>query len=316
MEKLTLREIEQRYHQLVAEGDYEAALEWASAYAYEFPPHGKQVVYYWRFSLAARLGRAEQALGLMDEALTAGHWYADLESDEDFIALRDLPAFKQIVALCRERREEAIRTAVPVLKTILPAGDFSKPYPWLMALHGNGSNVERAAKNWAGVADLGWLVALPQSPHEYAPEWYSWNDWDWAIRSLKKQYAELVENYPVDPDRLVLAGFSMGAGLATYLAVSQTIVPVRGVIAVAPFLPDPEVLRPFLEEGRAAGLRVYLVASAGDEYCLQIARQLAEMLPPYCLACHLQVYPDQEHTFPPSFEQALSEALDFVLPHE
>jgi predicted esterase len=313
MEELTVREVEQRYHHLVAEGNDAAALELVSTHAHEFPPHAQQVVYYWRFSRAARLGRTQQALELMDEALAAGYWYGELEEDEDLIALRHLPAFRQMVDFCRERREEAIQAAVPVLKTMMPAGDHSRPYPWLLALHGNGSNVARAAQNWAGAAGQGWFVALPQSPQEYAPEWYSWNDWDWAIRSLKKQYAELVENHPVDPDRLVLAGFSMGAGLATYLAVSQTIVPVRGVIAVAPFLPDPEVMRPFLEEQRPADLRVYLVASAGDEYCLQVARQLAEMLPPYGLACHLQVYPDQEHTFPPSFEGDLSKALDFVL---
>jgi predicted esterase len=140
---------------------------------------------------------------------------------------------------------------------------------------------------------------------------YSWNDWDWAISVLEKLYATICKQYPVDKQQVVLAGFSMGAGLALWLALNE-IIKVQGVIAVAPFLTDVEKLKPLLDK-HAGNLRIFLVASQEDRYCYDVAIKLAELLPQYDIQHKLDIYADVGHAFPSSFEPELPNALEFVL---
>lgn len=72
-------------------------------------------------------------------------------------------------------------------------------------------------------------------------------------------------------------------------------------------------LLPILDEHGLYDLRTYIVAGARDEYCHGVARQLADLLPKYGIACQLDVYPDMEHQFPLDFERKLPEPLDYVM---
>ena len=118
--------------------------------------------------------------------------------------------------------------------------------------------------------------------------------------------------YPIDPQRVVLAGFSQGGGLAAWLALSSTI-KVRGLILVGPFLPDVKDLIPLMEAHPPQGLRAFLVAGQRDQYCLGVAQRLATLLPQHGIVCELDVYPDLEHNFPSEFESKLPYALEYVL---
>ncbi|MCI0393877.1 MAG: alpha/beta fold hydrolase [Chloroflexi bacterium] len=311
MSNLTVKEIEQEYHHLAQAGAYEQALALATREAHQFPEHAQRIVYYWRFRMAALLGEAELTLQLLDEALQAGHWYSGLEEDSDFALLSGRPEFEHLGQRCRERRAEAMAAAVPVMETLEP-GQAAQPYPLLMALHGNNSTVAGFQRHWQTAVAAGWLVGLPQSSQQYGPDNYSWMDWEWSIQEAQQQWRALQSSYPVDAERVVLAGFSMGGGLATYLALSGTI-QVRGLVLVAPFLPDPKNMIPHLEARKyGTDLRVYLAASEQDEYCLDVARQLADFLPRYEVACQLEVFSDLGHSFPVQLEQNLPQVLAFV----
>jgi dienelactone hydrolase len=104
----------------------------------------------------------------------------------------------------------------------------------------------------------------------------------------------------------------MGAGLALWLALEKRIA-VKGVIAIAPFLRSAEELRPLLSQDVSQKLRFYLVASKGDRYCYNVARDLSKLLTEYKIEHRLDLYDDVEHTFPLSFEQKLPEALSFIV---
>ncbi len=265
-------------------------------------------------TMALRLGNAALALQLLNNAIDAGHWYHGLREDPDFAALYDSPEFDRIVEICAERRAQAIALAKPIVKTRQP-DRFSPPYPLLMALHGNQSNVELFTPHWTSAVEHGWLVALPQSSQAYGPGTFSWNDWEWAIDEVKRHAAVLraqPAQYPIDPQRVVIAGFSMGAGLAAWLALSDTI-DVRGCLLVAPFLSDVDNLLPLLEKRMARRMRVYLVASQDDEYCYGIAQKLAALLPQYGIECEVEWYPEVGHSFPPPFGNRLPDALNFII---
>ncbi|MDP3682418.1 MAG: dienelactone hydrolase family protein, partial [Ignavibacteria bacterium] len=194
------------------------------------------------------------------------------------------------------------------MKVLKPDSGHS-PYSLLIALHGSNGNIEE--NHWESAVSGGWLVALPQSSQVFTPDTFTWNDWDWAQQEVGERFSTLYNEYPIDPKRIVLAGFSLGAGLAAWLVLDCKI-KAKGLILVNPFLQDLTAIMPFLENNNLSGLCVYLVAGQRDQYCLGVAQQLNTILPKYGINCFLDVYPDLEHSFPADFEQKLPEALKFV----
>jgi len=304
------QEVEQQFHHLAQSGDYAEALDLVTGEANAFPEHAQKVVYAWRMTMACRLNEKDLALRVLKEAVQAGYWYDGLETDPDFQLLYEEVEFEHLAKVCTERRAQAMANAVPVVKTLQPDPKFS-PYPLLLALHGSNSNVETEVKHWDAAVQHDWFVALPQSSQIFAPGTYTWNDWEWAQQEVCERYAALCKEYPIDLERVVLAGFSLGGGLALWLVLSGA-VKAQGLILVGPFLQDITKLVPFLEKHGPYGLRVYLVAGQRDRYCHGIAQQLATLLPRYGIVCELDYYPDLEHSFPIDFKKKLPEALNFV----
>ena len=310
MTDLTAKQVEDRFFQLSAKGAYSEALELVTRHAGLFPNHAQGIVYFWRIETACHLNDTALALLLLEEAVSRGHWFTRLDENPLFRPLDGLPEFEKVLATFEQMRADAIAEADSISKVLQPR-DQPPPYPLLLALHGNSSNVESFSHHWHTAVAHGWLVGLPQSPQAYGPGTYSWNDWDWVVPEVESHFASLRAQYPVECQRAALAGFSMGGGLATWLTLSGTI-KVRGFIAVAPFLCNVDHILPLLEQRKEGELRAYLVASERDEYCLGVAQKLAGLLPTYGIKCELAVYPDLGHSFPPPFEREIPDALDFI----
>ncbi|HEU5100818.1 MAG TPA: hypothetical protein VFU22_17435 [Roseiflexaceae bacterium] len=309
----TIGAIEQEFHTLCSQGRYAAAYDLATREAGRFPEAAQAIVYNWRFCTACLIGEQELALRLIGEAIEAGYYYSAeaLREDSDLAALHGRPEFEQLVELSAERQAQAAAHARPDLKVIVPQNGAA-PYPWLLALHGNRSNIAGSERHWRAAVERGWLLALPQSSQAMGEQTYGWNDQRQAIREITQHAATIGEHHPVDQRRLVLAGFSMGGGLAAWLALSGEL-PARGLIAVGPYLSSVESLVPLLDAPRPQPLRAYLVASQRDKYCYQVAQTLAVMLPRHGIACELELHPDLGHDFPPEFERGLIRGLDFIM---
>ncbi len=167
-------------------------------------------------------------------------------------------------------------------------------------------------RHWGAAHKHGWVVALPQSPQEYAPDIFSWNDWDWVVPTVVENYEKVCKSYPVNEAQTILAGFSMGACVAISLALEQTI-KVKGLLCVAPYFTDVEELSPLLAKIKGRRFRVYLVASKDDEFCYEVAVKLAQLLEDYGIEHKLDIYPAVGHSFPPQFEERIPEALAYLL---
>ena len=308
-----MKQFEQEFYRLYGEGAYAAAYDLATREMGRFPAWAQSSYYNWRMCAACLMGQPDLALKLFEQALAAGHWYdeAGLREDPDLAALQGRPEFERLVAISLERREQARAGARPELRVFEPHG-ARPPYPLLLALHGNHSNLADSAERWRSAADAGWLVAAPQSSQVMGTGTFGWNDREWAVREVGQHYEDLRERYPIDPGRVVVAGFSMGGGLAAWLALSGAL-PARGFVGVNAYLADPRGLVPPLEARGGRGSRAFLIASQRDEACYKIAQQLAELLPAHGVACRLELHPDLGHDFPPEFERSLLPALDFIL---
>lgn len=133
----------------------------------------------------------------------------------------------------------------------VPAGDG--PFPTVIALHGWGAS----AHDLLGLAPLlhggkalvlcpqgavevtigpgimghGWFPLVPGKPPD--PE-----EFRKGARALRSFFAEARERYPVDPERVVLLGFSQGGAMAYEWALSEP-TSVAGLVALATWLPGP-----------------------------------------------------------------------------
>ena len=217
---LKSHKVEQQFHLLVQSGAHIEALDLITREWRVFPEHAQKVTYYWRMAMACRLKDKDLALHLLKEAVQAGYWYAGLDADPDFQLLCGNADFEQLTRIGMELRAQAMANVVPVIKTLQPNPKYS-PYPLLLALHGSNANVENQTKHWNLAVDHGWLVALPQSSQVFGQDKYTWNDWEWSQQEVCERYKTLCNEYPIDLQRVVLAGFSQGGGLALWLVLAE-----------------------------------------------------------------------------------------------
>jgi predicted esterase len=311
---LTFSQLLTQAAQFYQSGEYAQALDLITREAGRFPTEARRT-YCWRVCMASLINETELALRLLEEAVAGGLWYPEtqLREDPDLLSLQGLPQFEQLVELCRQRQAEAQAQAVPTLTVLEPEGGC-RDAPLLLALHGNNQNVESSIGFWRSAVSRGWLLALLQSSQASGPGIYAWNDRDWALREIQAHYARLREQYAVDPNRVVVAGFSMGGEVAIWLALTAAI-QVRGFIAVGPggpYIQEPDNWAPLIEASREREARGYLIVGEQDIFCYSGTQALATLLSLHDIPYELEVHPRLGHEFPPEFEQSLSRALQFI----
>jgi predicted Zn-dependent protease len=80
-------------------GDSKAAREADRALAALRGPYLAGMPTYWRARIAALLGDHDRALALLRTALQEGRTYLELHGEADFVSLRDMPEFRDLVRI-------------------------------------------------------------------------------------------------------------------------------------------------------------------------------------------------------------------------
>ncbi len=292
-------------------GEYADALILATAAQPHYPEEAA-LLYHIRACLLAQSGDPAAALALLREALAAGHWYAaPFWDDDDLAPLRDRVEFAQLREQSSVLQAEAQRAARPELMIRLP--DDTAPgrmLPLLLALHGNLHSAAIDAPFWDAARRDGWLLALPQASQVGGVNRYVWDDQARSEQEVCAHFAAMRDRYALDPERIVVGGFSMGAETALRLALTGAI-PAQGFVAVAPggvITRQPERWKPLIAQAQGRGLRGYLVAGDRDPSYGPIT-ELAEMLNAGGVSCTFETVPDHGHTFPPDFAARLPALL-------
>jgi predicted esterase len=322
MNQMTFEALQNRIQQLYQDGDYRAALNLATEAVPNFPDHSA-LLYYWRISMTARLGDTGSALRLLEAALGAGLWYGEvlLRQSPSWKPLQGLPEFERLVERSHAL-QAAEHSALFPLITLRPEGECGAgdlPCPLLIGLHGNTATAQGELDFWKQAAGAGWLVAAPQSSQAVWRQAYVWDDLETARAEILHHHAALKNQYSVDPQHVVLAGHSMGAEVAIWLALTGAI-ETRGFIAVGhggPFLDEPGSWLPYIEQGKGRGLSGYFIVGAKDETIpQQNISILLDMLTEAGIPCNLEVVPGAGHDYVPEFSAGVLRGLGFITEDE
>jgi predicted esterase len=292
-----------------AAGDRLGALQLLDEHEARFPRQAG-LVRILRIEIRAELGRSDEAIGLLDDALDRGFRYRGRWlRDARFASLAADDRFAALVERADRQYDEAQALAKSDLRVFVPEGDApERGWPVLVALHGNNSDLADTAAHWQSAVRAGWLLALPQSSEiGVTPGVFVWNDGQRAATELDRRLAEVRGSSPTDGARTVVAGFSMGARQALELVLGGR-VPAAGVIAIAAWLPDPERLVRIIQPEVARRARTHVVVGKGDESGYEGSLKLVDHLRSLRGIAEIEIH-DGGHDYPPAVDAILPRAL-------
>ena len=308
MKEMTFQELTDELMRLYPQGKYAEALQVVEQNADRFPEQAARTVF-WKMCLLSLCGRSADAIAVFHGGLDSGLWWAEGQFiDPDLDAVRDLPEFQRLMAISHEKYEEARKHVERDQTILVPDRPSSGQYPLLIALHGRNGNKDSNLTQWKVALEKGWLVVFPQSTQPLFSGSYCWDDAAHGLEDLLCYYEQISQQHQIDPQRIVLAGFSQGSGMAIYAALSGKIA-VRGFLGVGTFIAEPSILISFTKENPS--VRGYFITGEKDN-TLEKARAIQEILKEHHVPFGEETHENLGHEFPSDFEASFDKAIHFI----
>ncbi len=309
MEQMTFQQLTDELMRHYTAGNYTEALDVVEQNADHFPEQSARTTL-WKMCLLSLCGRAEDMFSVFRQGLDSGLWWAgsQFEIETDFNPVRELPEFKRLVAESNRKSIE-MQVYVQSARTLLEPEKISGELPLLIVFHGRGGHKDLNLEHWEVARQRGWLVLSPQSRQALFSGSFCWDDSEKGLADILFHFEEIKQIYNIDPDRIVVAGFSQGSGMSIYAALSGKF-GARGFIGVGTFIAEPDSLLPLAREPKH--LRGYFITGEKD-HTLDKARAIQKILRENGIPFVEEVYPDLGHAFPPDFETSFDKAIKFIL---
>ncbi|MGM0446138.1 MAG: alpha/beta hydrolase [Bacillota bacterium] len=308
------------YHKLLNTAlDYYFKGEYKKGYEYidnnQNKVNGNQAqVYNFKYTLACKAGLIDTAMDIMKEAvIQKGYWYSKeyLLEDEDLDPLRVRKEFKQIVDICSKRETKAKNNSKPKLK-IFKSEDSIKAGQkrLLMVLHGNQENIDITYKYWKNIPIKNNLLALPQSSMIEFSEAYSWDDIKKGTIEIKDHLDYIISKYQISENDIILGGFSAGARIILE-AVGNNHINPRGLILMAPWIPDMAEKRNIISRLKKNNIKVFLLVGDKDKDCFELSKQFIELLEQGEIPFSSKIINNLNHEYPSDFNEELKNAVEY-----
>ncbi len=199
----------------------------------------------------------------------------------------------------------------PALDIIQPPNSPSnQPLPLLIVLHGNNSTNEIEKTYWSVAHEWGYLVAFFQSSQIMNPGRYMWNNLAITVPEIKSLFQQVLSDYAVDMNKIVVGGFSRGAFAGWWTSLGQDI-PATEFIGVASVVPDAdlEATCQRAQNCSRSALKTYLLMGEDDPYGQTKPRQVVDILTRRGFTCILDSRPNLGHDYPSDFAAILKSIL-------
>lgn len=301
---LTIRDLTNEVMKLYAGQKYFEALELVEQNADNFPDESTRITF-WKMCLLSLCGRSDGAISVFRQGLDAGLWWSSIQlQDTDLDSVRDLPEFQRLAAISQEKYEQLREHIERDHAILLPDAPTFGKYPLLIATHGRNGNKNSHTEYWEIARQKGWLVLLAQSTQPLTSSSYCWDDSTQGLSDLLSYYEQVSEKYQIDPERIVIAGFSQGGGMAIHTALKGNI-PARGFIGIGTWWANANEL------GNEKDVRGYFITGEKDP-TLDRVREIQTVLKKNNVQFAEEVHTDLGHEFPADFENSFDKAIAFI----
>jgi predicted esterase len=260
-----------------------------------------------------RLGEMEAGVEALDYGLEHGIWFGKYTFlDPTWNPMKEHPGWSAFEGRNEEARQREAATVKPRMEVVLPEDyDPGRKYPLFLALHGGGENVELFMPNWTSpVLNREFIVAFPQSTQLIAMDGYNWTeDMALSLSEVRGAYMKVVDEYPVDTDRVIVGGFSSG-GVASLEVVLKDALPVLGFVVLCPAMPEGFSA----QEVRAAserGVRGTLLTTEMDGRVDQ-QRRMVDIMEEMGLSHEFHITPDIGHWYPDDLAERIDRAIAHI----
>jgi predicted esterase len=309
MEQMTFQQLTDELMRLYPEGKFAEALEIVEQHADRFPGQAGRTIF-WKMCLLTLCGRTDDVFSVLQQGLDSGLWWAESQFmvEADFDSIREIPEFKRLVAESNRKCME-MQAQIQPARTVLEPDNVKEPLPLLIVLHGRNGNNEKDLVHWEIARQRGWLVLSVCSQQALFPGSYCWDNAEKGLADILFHFEEIKQAYKIDPDRIVIAGFSQGSGQSIYTALGGK-VGVRGFIGIGTFIAKPDSLIPLVRHSRA--VRGYFITGEKD-HTLDKARAIQKILTDGNIPFAEEVHPELRHEFPSDFGSSFDKAIRFIL---
>ncbi len=263
----------------------------------------------------AQLGDGEAAIDWLGRAAEHGYGgIVSIQTDPDLDPIRDDPRFAEIEATVQATRDERFgafcaEARAAEMIVVVPDGlDPETPAALIVALHGHGGRADRFVEVYRAVAaEIGAVLVVPSALRPTGNGGFSWTFRDEAEWMVMHAIERARAVHPVDDERIVLTGFSMGANTTLEVGLKHPAM-FAGLIAVCGHW-DEDVMA--VGEGEDQP-RVMLMIGARDPQS-KTFRRAHKALGDRGIESRLRVYQGVGHAYPARADEELGRALRFVL---
>ncbi len=297
---------------LFSEGLNAQAVEAARVASARYPARGE--IPFWTACGLSLLGRHDQALAALEEAVGQGLWWDSewLEDDEDLAPLRLRPQFASIVGRSSRLREIYLGSYTPRTIVREPDTHETADLPTVVALHGWGGRAVDFVESWRPLLAEGWRVVAPESSQVLSSEFFVWTDRATAGRDLAAAYDALRAGHRIDERRLLVAGFSQGGGVAVSSVLVGEPFPADRFMVFGAGLSDVDpVALQALDHAAGRQVRGWM-AIGQDDPALSDAISLHSELDRHGIACRLEIMAHTGHTIPADSADLLRRGVEFL----
>lgn len=225
------KQISSYAEQLYREKQYKTAAEYLEDALKKFFRYDYDVI--WDLIiLYGHTGSYERICDLLELGLKKGYWYPIFQG---FKKLRNKKRFKKIISDSSRLKAMSQQKAKSKFYVHKPLKySKNKKYPLFIVLHGANSSIRREKRYWRSKKLYkNYILAFMQSSQVRSSKTFGWHDLNLACVEVTNSYCKIITRYPVDIDRIVIAGFSQGASVALEIII-KNLIPAAGFVFCCP----------------------------------------------------------------------------------
>lgn len=290
---------------------YDEAYEYISNREFDFEVIESQITNF-RYAIAAKSGKLKLGKEIFREAINEkNYWYSYqyLMNDEDLKDLRIDDEMLKLMEICKSRENIAILNATSQLSVFEPA----KPYadgkmPLMIALHGNQENSRITKPFYEKCIEYDYILAIPDSSQIVFSDAFSWNDYELGLEELIEHIDTISKNYPIDPNQVMISGFSAGARLALYSVLKEAIY-AKHCILMAPWLPEINEWEVLFHNANLKDTVFHIFIDPEDKDCFEGAKILRDILIDNSIPHQYLIVKELGHSYHESFSEDLIDII-------